>query len=206
MYNGGNVMVDKRTIKMQLATIDADLPFWVAAEVNQLTKIIVPNETIQHAINGRYEGGIALLCATNLRLLIIDKKPLFLAVEDIRYDMIAEVNFTHQLFDSSIHLSSFSKELWFSSYRKRQLREFTDFIQHKLSEYRQQHSSDVSPFSQAIATQHGQTALTDEQARELLPGTRQAWDRVTQKLDTINTGGRSPMFIRRRVTKFDVPQ
>ncbi len=199
-------MVDKRTIKMQLATIDADLPFWVNAEVNQLATILVPNEVIQHAINGRYEGGLALLCATNLRLLIIDKKLLFLAVEDIRYDMIAEVNFTNQLFDSRIHLSSFSKELWFNSYRKRQLSEFTDFIQHKLSEYRQQRDGDVSPFSHAIATQHGQTLLTDDQARELLPGTQQAWDRVTRKLDTINTGGRSPMFVRRRVTKFDAPQ
>ena len=68
-------MVERTIIAKQLENIDVRLPFWLSPEIKQLSRIIAPNETIQHALNGRYEGGLALLCATDHRLLIIDKKP-----------------------------------------------------------------------------------------------------------------------------------
>lgn len=201
-------MVDKKTIKMQLAAIDANLPFWVNAEVKQLSKILVPGEVINHVISGRYEGGFALLCATDLRLLIVDKKPMFLTVEDVRYDMIAEVNFSHQLMDSSIHLATVSKDLWFSSFSKDYLKGLTDYIQHKLSELRQYQNQGSDLINSMVVARQGQTEqMSSAQARELLPNTQPAWDRVTKKLNAINAyGGSSSAFIRRRVTKFDTFQ
>ncbi|MCA9332593.1 PH domain-containing protein [Candidatus Saccharibacteria bacterium] len=200
-------MVDVRTIKMQLAAIDADLPFWVSAERKQLSNILVTNEVINHVVAGRYEGGFALLCATNLRMLIIDKKPMFLTVEDVRYDMIAEVNFSHQLLDSSIHLSTVSKELWFSSFRKQQLKDVTDYIQHKLTEARQAMETTDQPNIISNVLDAKRNELSDGQAREILPNTQQAWDRVTQKLNTINSYPKDPRnLVRRRITKFDTFQ
>ena len=201
------VVVDVRTIKMQLAAIDADLPFWVSAERKQLSNILVTNEVINHVVAGRYEGGFALLCATNLRMLIIDKKPMFLTVEDVRYDMIAEVNFSHQLLDSSIHLSTVSKELWFSSFRKQQLKDVTDYIQHKLTEARQAMETTDQPNIISNVLDAKRNELSDGQAREILPNTQQAWDRVTQKLNTINSYPKDPRnLVRRRITKFDTFQ
>lgn len=195
-------MVDKRTIKMQLASIDTELPFWVHAEVRELPRIIVEGEMIQGLVSGRYEGGFALLCTTSHRILIIDKKPLFLTVEDIRYDMISEVNYSHQLFDSSIHFSSFSKDLWFTSFKKQQLRRLTDFIQHKMSELRENHTNDVRPHDSFLTAQQ----MSGDQARELLPGTQQAWDRISDKLERINTYQSRSALMRRRVAKFDTFQ
>jgi hypothetical protein len=207
-------MVDARTIKIQLATINADLPFWVNAEVRELSKLIVPGEVIKHILNGRYKGGAALLCATDLRLLIVDKKPMFLSVEDVRYDMIAEVNYTHQLLEASIHLAAFNKDFWFTSYKKHKLHELTEHIQHKLSEVRQAPQDD-KPRILENAIYNSQNdlqsvpgnAVSAEQAREFLPNTSQAWDRISGKLDTINgIADGQTLLPRRRVTKFDTFQ
>jgi hypothetical protein len=195
-------MVDRKVVKYQLAAIDEDLPFWVRPELKELPRIMVKDEVIQGVVNGRYQGGFALLCVTNHRILIIDKKPLFLAVEDIRYDMISEVNYTHQLFDSSIHFASLNKELWFSSFRKGQLRQITDFIQHKLSEIRNGSDGQQSALQRLVAEDQN---ISQEQARELLPNTQQSWDRVSTKLDRINNFP-SPTYIRRRVAKFSAYQ
>jgi hypothetical protein len=162
----------------------------------------VPGEKIMHALSGRYKGGLALLCGTNLRLLIVDKKPMFLAVEDVRYDMIAEVNYTHQLFDSSIHLATFNKDFAFTSFKKQELHSLTDHIQQKLSELRQNINEEPRIVKDTQAVFNGPISL--DQARELLPNTPQAWDRISGKLDTINGIADKPQLIpRRRVTKFD---
>lgn len=192
-------MVDRKVVKYQLATIDEDLPFWVRPELKELPRIMVADEVIQGAVSGRYEGGFALLCVTNHRILIIDKKPLFLAVEDVRYDMIADVNYTHQLFDSSIHFTSLNKELWFSSFRKAQLHKITDFIQQKLSEIRNSTNGQPDVLQKLLTEDQD---ITKGQARELLPNTRQSWDRVSDKLERINTFPR-PTYIRRRIAKFN---
>jgi hypothetical protein len=195
-------MVDRKKIKLQLAAIDADLPFWVKPEVKELTNLIVPGETIMHAMSGRYQGGLALLCGTNLRLLIVDKKPMFLAVEDVRYDMIAEVNYTNQLFDSSIHLATFNKDFAFTSYKKQELHSLTEHIQRKLSELRQNMNQEPRLVKEVKAVSHQK--MSGDQARELLPNTSQAWDRISGKLDTINGIADKPQLIpRRRISKFD---
>lgn len=207
-------MVDPKIIKVQLATINADLPFWVNAEVRELSRLIVPSEIIRHVLNGRYQGGSAILCATDLRLLIVDKKPMFLAVEDVRYDMIAEVNFTHQLLEASIHLAAFNKDFSFTSYRKRQLHDVTEFIQHKLSDVRRNLQDEPRILEGALKSQRSESniilehnessGVTQEQAKEFLPNTTQAWDRIADKLDAINmVTDQQSLLPRRRVTKFD---
>ncbi len=207
-------MVDPKIIKVQLAAINADLPFWVNAEVRELSRLIVPGEIIRHVLNGRYQGGSAILCATDLRLLIVDKKPMFLAVEDVRYDMIAEVNFTHQLLEASIHLAAFNKDFSFTSYRKRQLHDVTEFIQHKLSDVRRNLQDEPRILEGALKSQRSESNIileqnnsfdvTQEQAKEFLPNTTQAWDRIADKLDAINmVTNQQSLLPRRRVTKFD---
>jgi len=198
-------MVDKKIVKYQLAAINEDLPFWVRPELKELPKIMVKDEVIQGAVNGRYQGGFALLCVTNHRILIVDKKPLFLAVEDIRYDMISEVNYTHQLFDSSIHFASLNKELWFSSFRKVQLRQITDYIQHKLSEIRNGSHGQHDVLQRLLTDDQANQGISQDQAREFLPTSRHSWDRVNDKLERINAFPR-PTYVRRRIAKFSAFQ
>ena len=75
-------MVDKKIVLQQLAQIGATTSFWGQPELNELPNILIDGEEIQHILNGYYHGGFATLCATNMRLLLIDKKVFFLNLED----------------------------------------------------------------------------------------------------------------------------
>lgn len=86
-------MVTSKSITKQLRQIGCDYAVWGRSEIRELPTILMDDEQIQQAVNGYYDGGFALICVTNYRVLIVDKKPLALTVEDLRYDMIAEVDF-----------------------------------------------------------------------------------------------------------------
>ena len=129
-------MVHKRTVREQLTSIGSDFRFWGRSEANELPHLLFPDETILHAINGRYEKGFALFCATDQRLLLLDKKPLILCFEDMRYDMISEIDFTEQLLTAELTLRTPGRTLKFTSLRIRRLRELTTHIQEHITQLR----------------------------------------------------------------------
>ena len=96
-------------------------------------------EDVVKCVQGRYQGGFALLVATEHRLLLVDKKPLYLTVEDIRYDMISEVHISAGLLSATLTLFTVNKQLAFSAYRQRQLRDLTSYAQKRVMELRQYH-------------------------------------------------------------------
>lgn len=132
-------MISAKEIDRQLKNIGVSFWFFGNAELRELRHILVEGEVIEHCILGRYEGGYAVLCGTNLRLLLIDKKPFYLTLEDIRYDMIVEVDFAHRLIDATIHVMTPNKDLKFTSLKKGELRLMASFVQQRVLAYRQQH-------------------------------------------------------------------
>lgn len=130
-------MVHRDIVHQQLTQIGADFRYWGRGEVRELPLILMPGEVIQVAVMGRYAGGFALLATTDQRILLVDKKPLYLTVEDVRYDMVAEVDYRHQLLDATVHICTLNKQLRFTSTRKPDLRQLTNFIQVRVSELRQ---------------------------------------------------------------------
>lgn len=131
-------MVDQQEVKRQLQRIDADFKFWGRSELSELPKIMFPGEQLEHVLNGRYPGGFATLVATSHRVLLIDKKPLYLTLEDIRYDMISDVMFNHRLLDASLNLGTLHKDITFIAYNSAKLRALTSFVQQRVMEMRQQ--------------------------------------------------------------------
>lgn len=131
-------MVTKQDIEKQLEAIDVKFTWWGKGEARELERIIEPGETIMHCLNGRYEGGFGMLCVTDRRLVLIDKKPLYLSLEDISYDMISEVNFDGRLIDSTVTVFSISKQLRFTCLRGEKLRQATAYLQRRVMELRQQ--------------------------------------------------------------------
>ncbi|HEY1063859.1 MAG TPA: PH domain-containing protein [Candidatus Saccharimonadales bacterium] len=127
-------MVDAKTIQKQLKKIKFGGTPWNQAELRELPKIIHEGEEISECVNGLYEGGVALLVATEMRVLLIDKKPLnFLTVEDLRFDMINEIDYTHRLFGATIIISTGSKTLRFSSLNQSRLRNLINYVQEHMS-------------------------------------------------------------------------
>ncbi len=132
-------MVDAKTIQKQLKKIKFGGNPWNQAELRELPHIIHEDETISECVNGFYEGGVALLVATEMRVLLIDKKPLnYLTVEDLRFDMINEIDYSHRLMGASITISTGSKTLKFSSLNQARLRRLINLVQEHMSDSKRQ--------------------------------------------------------------------
>ena len=121
----------------QLKRIGCNFRFWGRAELKELANVLLPGEVVEHCVNGTYEGGFAMLAATDQRVLLIDKKPLYLTLEDIRFDMIAEVDYNHRMLNATVFIVTPSKALRFMAYNHARLRKLFHFVQTRVMEVRQ---------------------------------------------------------------------
>ena len=134
-------MVSEQSVTSQLQRLHFKTQTWGRAEVRELPKILIEGEEIYECVNGFYEGGFALLVATNFRVVLIDKKPLnYLTVEDLRFDMINEIDYSHRLTGAQITISTGSKTLRFRSYNQGRLRKLITHVQHCMAAAKQQQS------------------------------------------------------------------
>lgn len=143
-------MVSRESIEKQLKAINFNQNGWGRTELSELPSIILPDEVIYECVNGIYEGGFALLVATNVRVLLIDKKPLnYLTVEDLRFDMINELDYSHRIIGAYISISAGAKSLRFTSLNQRKLRKLITHVQHCMAE-----SKKIQSESQTDQKQH----------------------------------------------------
>ncbi|MEK7599466.1 MAG: PH domain-containing protein [Patescibacteria group bacterium] len=128
-------MVTEESVHAQLKSLGFKTFGWGKAEVGELHNILLPDEEIFECVNGFYEGGFALLLATDIRVLLVDKKPLnYLTVEDLRFDMINEIDYNHRLLGAYITIATGSKLLKFTSYNQARLRKLIGHVQHAMAE------------------------------------------------------------------------
>jgi hypothetical protein len=131
-------MVKQEEIDKQLKDIDFNVRGWGRAEIKELPNVILPDEEIYECVNGFYEGGFALLLATNIRVLLVDKKPLnYLTVEDMRFDNISEIDYNHRLVGANVTVSAGDKHLRFTSYNQKRLRKLIGHTQHCMAKLKQ---------------------------------------------------------------------
>jgi hypothetical protein len=105
--------------------------------MRELAKVLLPGENVRQCMNGQYDGGFALLAATDMRVLLIDKKPMYLTLEDIRFDMISEVDYNHNLFNATLHIFTPNQTIRFVVFNQVKMRKFFNLIQNKVMEIRQ---------------------------------------------------------------------
>jgi hypothetical protein len=168
-------MVTIQSVEKQLKHLKFNLHAWGRAEVSELPNILMPGEQIYECVNGMYEGGFALLVATDARVLLVDKKPLnYLTVEDLRFDMINELDYSHRMIGAQINICAGSKNLKFKSYNQKRLRKLLTHVQHQMAEIKKlqsngqqdqkQHLEQINQQLQAylIAQHQQQQLLTDQ--------------------------------------------
>lgn len=144
-------MVDPKVIHEQLKRLGFGNSPWNQPEIHELPRIIHEGEQISECVNGFYEGGMALLVATEMRLLLVDKKPLrFLNVEDLRFDMINEIDYSNRLLGAAITISTGSKTLHFKSYNDQRLRHLIGLVQEHMSITKQRQSQAVETQQQHL--------------------------------------------------------
>jgi hypothetical protein len=129
-------MVSLKTVEEQLKKIGVNFRFLNRAEVRELSHILLENEVIAQCVGGQYEGGYALLAATNSRVLLVDKKPKYLTLKDIRYDMITELDFSRRMMNATINIFTPNKTLKFTAYNQYRMRQLFHHAQEKVMESR----------------------------------------------------------------------
>ena len=122
-------MVELSRVLKQLSKVGYRAKLWQRAEVKELCKVLHEDEHILQATNGYYEGGFSLLVATDHRILLVDRKPMFLTLDSIAYYMIQEVTFNYRLFNSTIHIFTSNKCLDFNSWNHSQIRAILSLTQ-----------------------------------------------------------------------------
>jgi Bacterial PH domain len=121
----------------QLKRIGCNFRFWGRAELKELADILLPDEIVEHCVNGQYERGFAMLVATNQRVLLIDKKPMYLSLEDVRFDMISEIDYNHRMLNATVFICTLNKALSFTAYNHGRLRKLFHYVQTQVMEIRQ---------------------------------------------------------------------
>lgn len=130
-------MVSFKHVEEQLKRVGCNFTFWGRSEIRELANVLMPEETIAQCVNGTYENGFALLCVTQYRVLLVDRKPMLLTLEDIRYDMIAEVDYHTRLLNSTVRIFTPMRTLVFTSWSEHRLRKSVNYIQQRVMELRQ---------------------------------------------------------------------
>lgn len=201
-------MVRTRVVEQQLRRIRVNFQFFGRAELKELPHILFDNEVIEHVVRGRYEGGWAILCATNLRVLLVDKKPFYLTIEDMRYDMIADVEFNHRLMDATVRLGTVNKTLKFTSYNHSNLRQITSYMQKQVMSFRQRQTNPIQQQTTQQQTQPVQLQQTVQQ-QFTTPVNEIVTDQMIGQSAMQGIASEPPMplyntpvIIRRRVSKF----
>lgn len=129
-------MVELKDVQDQLAKVGYKNGVWQRAEVKELCNVLHADEQIIQATNGHHEGGFGLLVATDHRLILVDRKPMFLTLDSIAYWMIQEASFTYRLLNSTIHIFTSNKVLDFSSWNQTGLRQILTYTQYAMRQSR----------------------------------------------------------------------
>ncbi|HEY4161099.1 MAG TPA: PH domain-containing protein [Candidatus Saccharimonadales bacterium] len=130
-------MVTFQEVEEQLKHVGCNFKMWGRTEIRELSNVLMPQEKIAQAVNGSYEGGFALLVVTNCRVLLVDRKPMLLTIEDIRYDMMSEVDFSNRFVGASVRIFTPMRNLVFNSWSNVRLRKCVNYIQQRVMELRQ---------------------------------------------------------------------
>ena len=176
-------MVSFKSVEEQLKSIKFSTKSWGRGEIGELPDILLDDEKIFECVNGTYEGGFALLVATNIRLLLIDKKPLkFLTVEDLRFDMINQIDYSHRLMGAKINVSAGNKNLKFTSMNQQRLRKLINHIQHRMAEVKKELTS-------SSETQQQHLERINQQLQSYLLAQHQQQEELRHKLELAQQQG-----------------
>lgn len=142
-------MVSMQEVEQQLTHVGCNFKIWGRAEIRELSNVLMPDEKIAQAANGSYEGGFAMLVVTSYRVLLVDRKPMLLTIEDIRYDMMSEVDFHNRLLGATVRIFTPMRNMVFNSWSNTRLRKCVNYIQQRVAEIRQHGITSMQIQSQA---------------------------------------------------------
>jgi hypothetical protein len=98
-------------------------------ESRYLPKIIHPEEHIKGIVYGKHKDGFAMLVATDLRAIFLDKKPLFTNEDEITYYVVSGVNFGQAGLYATVTLHTRVKDYSIRTLNRKCARGFVEYIE-----------------------------------------------------------------------------
>ena len=100
-------------------------------ETKYLTQILHKDENIMGAVFGKYKDGRGAMIATDQRVLVINKKPLFLQCDELTYTIVAGVSFSKSPLISYVTLHTRLGDFKFKTFNLKGAANFVDYIETK---------------------------------------------------------------------------
>lgn len=107
-------------------TYDLILP-----ETHQLPDIIHDDEHIYGSVYGKHSSGRGALIATDKRILFIDKKPLFLHLDEIDFGVVGGVTITHAGLWGIVTLHTPMGDYSLRTFNRKNAQNFVDYVEVK---------------------------------------------------------------------------
>jgi hypothetical protein len=100
-------------------------------ETHYLPHLLHKNEHIMGSVYGKYKDGKGALIATDQRVLFLDKKPMFMHVDELTFMIIGGVTFTKSLFTGYVTLHSRLGDYKLRTFNFKNAINFIDYIEAK---------------------------------------------------------------------------
>lgn len=107
-------------------------------ETRYIAQVLREGEVLLGAVYGKYEKvnlpntGRGLMVVTNRRILLIDKKPLFLQYDVIKFDMVSGVQYGKALFGEAVTLNTRMGNVIIRTFNDRCARHFVQTVEDML--------------------------------------------------------------------------
>lgn len=158
-------MVDLVTVQKQLIRVGYRSQLWGRSEVKELCHVLGDDENIVHAVNGHYEGGFALFVATDKRLILVDRKPMYLTLDAISYSTIQEVQLNYRLLNSTINIFTANKILAFNTWSHTKIRSILSYAQEMIMKNRVEEDS----YNRRVQYRGNQNMIMQQQPMQQQP-------------------------------------
>jgi len=127
-------MIDKETVTSQLESLNLRFRMFGRAEIKELRRILQDGEIIRHCVYGFYQGGSGLLVATCNRVILIDKRPFYLNIEDMKFDSLRQVEVKLQSMQAHLSINDGKKKLSFRSVSDARIKKMKNYLAEKIEE------------------------------------------------------------------------
>lgn len=122
-------------VRQELKALGASNFVLATSESRYLPRLIHPEEHIGALIYGHHKDGFAILVATDMHVIFLDKKPLFVNQDDISYSVVSGVSYSNVGFDSVVTLHTRIKDYAIRSFNNKCVAGFVKYIESQSIEH-----------------------------------------------------------------------
>lgn len=131
----GSYANHKERLKHQLKQLGITWAGLRSMEAKHLPHVIHTNEVIGGAVYGRHEYGLAMMVATDRRIIFLDCKPMFTNEDEINYYVVSGISNGNSGLISSITLHTRVKDYKLRTFSPKSVNLFAEFIETRCLEH-----------------------------------------------------------------------